>query len=188
MNTLDQETKENQELAEYLAKELGGKPERVGPCWFCVCLEADPRPSQKVWKGYCVSKNGPKWKISGSYPRDVRGQGHFPKISPEIGISMSRGKEALADGIRKRLAADYDAAHAEAVEQCEKWNEYYKVQDEAKAVLIDRYDGSKATQSDEQIYIKDVHEVRVQGDKVTIKTCNLDLLTAIKVLDAITGK
>ena len=189
---MDSDTQQNEKMAVYLAKELGGLPLQVGPCWFNVCLVADSRPGILCNKGFHFKANDPKmWTVSGIWPTDNDGDRHTPPTgqSPSIGVSKSRGREVLVAEIRRRLAADYEALHAKMMEKVEEFNAAYAAADESRKQITEQHLGRVSPSSKSQMSFPNgygLHQVQIDmGGQVTLKTYALPLATALKVMEVL---
>jgi len=191
--TTEQDTQANQELADYLAKELGGSTGHVGPCWFTIVLVASERAGHEAQKGYHVTtgnrSDAKQWTISCCWPRDNEGQVHTADNCPKINVSKNRGREVLAAEIRRRLQSDYDALHAEVMNTVDRWNESYAANDAAIEKIVKQHDGRASTHSKGNISLGEDYgypTVRVNsGGSVSIDATSLPIETALKVLEVL---
>jgi hypothetical protein len=180
---------EHEKFANELAAKLGGEAMMIGPSWFVVCLEADPRPGQRVRKGYHINlSDSKKWTVSGCWPADSDGTKHTHGEGVTIGVSKSRGIETLVQEVERRLKPSYDKQHAEMMERVREYNAAYAAAEEVKRQIIERFGGREPHHSKTEVHIPGVlvRECRINaGGSVTLSTNGLPPEIAYKVLEAI---
>jgi hypothetical protein len=185
---MDEDQRQNKELAAYLAKELAGFATMVGPCWFVIGLIPDDRPAHKVFKGYHINTaNVKRWEVSGCWPHDATGAAWNPgDKTPRIAVSKSRGREVLVAEIRRRFADVYDAAWSEMRALVEHANEAHDAAEETRRQIIEQFGGHPVHGDYVDVPGLGLHELRVGGTgNVIIKTYGLPVATALKVLAAL---
>jgi hypothetical protein len=139
-------------------------------------------------------QNLDRFTVSGTYPRDARGEMHFPyNVSrPSITVAASRGGTVLGREIKKRFLPEYDAIFA-TMSDTNRRNDEFHARRLAVAQEMGIAVGKSVTDGAREISFYDFGKNKLSGslspheDSVTL-TVSLKPELAKQVLKLISGK
>lgn len=134
-----------------------------------------------------------RFTVSGTYPRDARGEMHFPYnvARPSITVSVSRGGAALGREIKKRFLPEYDAIFA-TMSDTNRRNDEFHTRRLAVAQEMGIAVGKSVTDGEREISFYDFGKNKLSGslspheDSATL-TVSLKPELAKQVLKLIAG-
>lgn len=174
----DNDSKQNHELAQELAKELKGQVGQVN-CWsFIINLGGE--------SGVFVNtQDKRKYAVYGLWPTDSKKEQHIPYDDrPQIGVSKVRGIKVLATEIKNRFLPEYLPLYKEMCTRVQEANANHAKAKETEKTLQILFGATVTSRGG--IYIDGdygVHKVHIgYAGKVSLATYELPPETAYKVL------
>jgi hypothetical protein len=167
-------------IAKQFADLMGGTVKFECDTWFQIDLPEG--------KGLSVHDEGKNWSIVTQWPMDANRHHHAPPNHPKIGVSKSRGVEALVADVQKRLMPQYNQLWPTYKGECDKWNGYRANQLATARKLAERMGTTlRPSEEDSCEFGRGplVKKLRVQsnGETVLLETHGVPVATMEKILD-----